>query len=121
MKHAVPILFLSVLSLFGQDRFGSYSVDIDPTLIPATPTAVWTFTVFVDEVTLTNESTSDVVCSILDRQASPRTLFSDTVGGKGTGKSSHYVMKYNGRKMPGGVTWSCSTGGAVSGYMQGRR
>jgi hypothetical protein len=103
------------------DRYTSRDVDVDPALIPATPTAVWTFTVYVEEMTLTNASTNDVTCTIQDRQSTPRVLFSDTIGGKGTGKSSHYVMRYNGRKMPGGVTWSCTDGAAVVGYIQGKR
>lgn len=117
------IFVLAVLALCaqGQDRFTARDVDTTPALVPATPTDVFTHTVYVEEITLTNTSTSDVICTIQDRQSTPRVLYSDLVFGKGSGKASHYAMRYNGRRMPNGITWSCSDGAAVVGYIQGKR
>jgi hypothetical protein len=117
MKHAILILFLAVLSLAGQDRFTSRDVDTDPVLIPATLTAVFTFTVYVAEITLTNETDAAVTVTIQDRQSTPRALFKDlSIAAKTT-----YVVPMNGRKFPGGIAWAASSATAVTGYIQGKR
>ena len=62
------------------------------------------------------KTASAVTCSILGPATTPRELFSGVVNA-----GSAYVMAFKGRKMPGGITWSCTDGAAVIGYMQGRR
>ncbi len=112
------VLILAVLALVaeGGDRFTARDVDTTPTLIPATPTAVWSFTVYVEELTLTNKTATAVTCTIQDRQSTPRELFRGTIAA-----GTLYIMAFNGRRMPGGFTWSCSDGAAVVGYIQGKR
>jgi len=98
----------------GDPRFASFQKEIDPMLVPAVDTAVpgISATVYVNEITLTNVTGGDVTCSILDRQATPRAVFSNTV------HPGVYIMPFKGRKMPNGITWSCTGGGtAVVGYI----
>lgn len=120
----IPVLIAALaVSASSQDsRFASFQKEIDPMLVPSSdtpaPGVAGTATVYLNELTLTNITGSDVTCTILDRQITPRALYSDTLFGKGSGKASHYVMDYKGRKMPSGITWSCNAANAVVGYMQ---
>lgn len=109
-------LFTVVIALNGQtlgERFSSSAIDINPTLVPATDTVVFTSTFYLQEVTLTNKSGADVTCTILDRQSTPRELYSNTVS------PGIYIFDFKGRKMPGGMSWSCTSSTAVVGYAQG--
>ncbi len=117
MNRAIAILFLvAAVVLAGGDRFTARDVDTDPALIPATPTTLFSFTVYVEEITLSNKSASVVTCTIQDRQGTPRELFAGSIGA-----NTLYTMRFNGRKMPSGITWSCTDGAAVVGYIQGKR
>lgn len=81
-----------------------------PELIPAVDSAVFTSTVTLSQITLTNETASDVTCTIKTKQSTPRTLFGGTVTA-----NTLYVMSYPaGYQSPGGLSWYCSTGTAVS-------
>jgi hypothetical protein len=111
----VGVLTLA-LTLVGQEsggRFSSTAVDTDPTPIPASLTTVFTGTVYVQEVTLTNITGADVTCTIQDRQATPRALYNNVV------KPGLYVFSFKGRKMPNGVAWFCGDSTSVVGYIQG--
>jgi hypothetical protein len=112
-----PIDHISSGVGYGPARFvccNARSIRTPP--FPATATALFSFTVYVEEITLTNKTDSNVTCSILDRQSTPRELFTGVVNA-----GSVYVMPFKGRKMPGGITWSCTNGTAVIGYVYGRR
>ena len=111
----LPAFLAEPVHAQGDPRFASFQKEIDPMLIPAVAASVpgISSTVYVNEITLTNRSGSDVTCAILDQQGSPLELFSGTVL-----KNSVYVMDFKGRKMPNGITWSCSSGTAVVGYVQ---
>jgi hypothetical protein len=120
---AAVLMVAMAIHASGQDsRFAAFQFEIDPMLVPSTdtpaPGVAGTATIYLNEITLTNTTASDVTCSILDRQGTPRVLYSDTLFAKGSGKPSHYVMDYKGRKMPNGITWSCSAANAVVGYLQ---
>ena len=123
MRHAL-ITLLAVLLLASMaaaqtpQRFYPGERDLDAQWVPGTPTDAVSVTVYVNMFTLTNTSGSDVTCRIFDRQSPPKALFYDTIGGQGSGKSSHYVMAYRGRKMLGGISWSCTAANAVVGYIQ---
>jgi hypothetical protein len=118
MRRATLILCFLALTLRAQgDRFGALVIDMDPAPVPATLTDVFTTTTFVEEVTLSNTTTSAVTVTIQDRNSPARAFFKDlTISGNST-----YVVALRGRKFPGGVAWSASTAGAVVGYVQGRR
>ena len=116
MKRAATLICIFALALFGQDpgnRFSSSSVDIDPSPIPSVLTTVFTGTVYVQEVTLTNITGADVTCTIQDRQATPRALYNNVV------KPGLYVFSFKGRKMPNGIAWFCGDSTSVIGYIQG--
>lgn len=119
MKRAAFILFVVVLALFSQtpDRFGAYTVETDPAPIPATLTAIFTSTIYVEEITLTNKTAAQVTVTIQDRQTMAREFMKDVP----IAANTLYVVRLNGRKFPGGLSWSASSANAVVGYVQGRR
>lgn len=111
------VVLLSAVILTAQtakkrDQDWSSSADIGPSLIPASATDAIAQTVYIRELTLTNESGSSVDCTIQDKQGTPRKLFVGSVAA-----NTLYVMKFDDRKMPGGITWSCSSGTAITGYL----
>lgn len=92
-------------------------VETNPALVPATDTDVATNTIYVEAITLTNITGSAVTCSILDKQSTPRAFLKDAA----LAANSAWVVPLpaGGRKFPSGVSWSCSSGTAVVGYMRG--
>jgi len=119
MKRAILLstLICIAMSLSGQDgeRFGATAFDIDPTPVPAVLTTVIGTTVYLREVTLTNITASDVTCLIQDRQTTPRAVYNNVV------KPGLYIMQFNGRKMPNGISWNCADSTSVIGYVQGTK
>lgn len=115
LQTAIGIGFIIAFGLIAQtsDRFSSGAVDINPIPVPAVATSVFSTTVYVQEVTLTNINTVDVTCIISDKQVPPRALYSNLVS------PGILVFDFKGRKMPGGVTWNCSDSTSVIGYIQG--
>lgn len=99
------------------DRFSATAFDMNPVLLPDSTTSVYTSTVFVDEITLSNSSSSEVVVTIADRQQTPLPLLP---GVKIQGNSA-VVVSMKSRKFPNGLSWSASQAGVVTGYVSGRR
>jgi hypothetical protein len=94
-------------------------VDMDPALVPATATDVTTTTIWVIMITLSNESGSDITCTVTDRQSTPRALVGPGITVRA---GEHWIQWYpEGRKMTGGIRWSCSNGSSVTGYIVGRQ
>ena len=94
-------------------------IDIGPQLVPATATTATSTTVWVTQITLTNKTGSDVTCNILDRQSTPRELTPTNVTITAT---SMWIMAFpEGRMMPSGITWSCSSGTAIVGHVVGKQ
>ena len=114
-KKVIGIGIIISVSLLAQtsERFSTAAVDINPIPVPSVPTTVFPTTVYLQEVTLTNINTIDVFCSIMDRQVPPRALYSNVVS------PGILVFSFKGRKMPGGVTWSCADNTSIHGYIQG--
>lgn len=125
MKQIIIALFVLLAATAQETRKRTEAIamyDYGPALVPNTPTSVVAAAqVYLVELTLTNETTSDVTCTIVDQQTPARTVYSDTVAGKGTGGNSLLVVKFNDRRVPGGIKWSCSASSAVTGYVTYRR
>ncbi|HLJ13438.1 MAG TPA: hypothetical protein VKV15_03005 [Bryobacteraceae bacterium] len=119
MKRSILVLSVLIFAIFGQtsDRFSAYTVDTDPAPIPASLSAVFTFTLYVEEITLTNKTAMEVTVTIQDRQTPARDFMRDVP----IAPNDVLVIRMNGRKFPGGLSWSASTADAVIGYVQGRR
>lgn len=118
---AYAILLAGAFALFGQTlRTFSYDGamrDFAPGLVPATDTTVWTGDIVLEGGTLTNITTSDVTCTIMDKQSTPRAFMYNT---KIPANSVAVMGSRMSRYMPGGLSWSCSSGTAIVGYLQAR-
>lgn len=114
-KKIIGIGIIISVGLLAQtsERFSTAAVDINPVPIPSVPTTVFSSTIYLQEMTLTNINTVDIFCSITDKQTPPRALYSNVVS------PGILVFAFKGRKMPGGVIWSCSDSTSINGYMQG--
>jgi hypothetical protein len=94
-------------------------VEQGPSLVPLAATDIASTTTWVYMVTLTNESAGAVTCSIVDKQTTPRALVGPSLS---IAANTTYVISFpEGRKMPSGITWSCSSGTVVTGYVTGRQ
>lgn len=118
-------LFLIVLALFiAPAALKSQTIRQGPDLqFFSTPGYVGTGTsnvitkdFYLDLLTLSNVTTGDLTCTVMDRAGSPLPLLKDTL----VPANSVYVMPTYGRFMPGGVSWSCSAANSVVGYLHGR-
>jgi hypothetical protein len=93
----------------------SHHQHIVPTLVSATPTDVWTQDVYLEAMSLSNESAGSVTCTIQDKQGTPRSYFKTVAI---AANSTYNDQSVNRRFFPGGLTWSCSSGTAVTGYLR---
>lgn len=109
--------------LFGQSPTAAISTlphfeHIVPSLVPTSPTDVWTRDVYLEAITLTNESSSTAsACTVQDKQGTPRAYMKTVSLAANTTYNDQHV---NGRYFPGGLTWSCTTG-TVTGYLRVKR
>jgi hypothetical protein len=105
MKTLILMLFaVSLLMAQGNLRYSA------PALIPAVDSAAFNYSVTIHQFSLTNETASDVTCVFKTKQDTPRTIFSGTVYA-----NSLYIMAFpSGYYSPGGMSWYCSSGAAVS-------
>jgi hypothetical protein len=86
-----------------------------PGFVPNTITDVWTQDVYLEALTLTNETTSPVTCTIQDRQGTPRAYFkSVNLNGNTTYNDAHVPTRW----FPSGLSWSCNAANAVTGYLR---
>lgn len=92
--------------------------DLDAVFVPATPTTIIDQDIWLTGLTLTNNTTTDVQCSIADLQGSPVPLFPNTVNGA-IPSGAIYSFTFNKTKMTGGIRWSCGTGGVVAARLSG--
>lgn len=101
------LMFVAVSLLTAQSGNLRYST---PALIPAVDSAAFNNPVTILQFSLTNETASDVTCTFKTKQDTPRTIFSGTVYA-----NSLYIMAFpSGYYSPGGMSWYCSSGSAVS-------
>jgi hypothetical protein len=89
--------------------------DFDPKYVPDSSEDVFTETVYLTEITLTNVTASSVTIQILDKQAIPLAIVDATLPAK-----QSYVIRFEGRYCPGGVSWVAGTASALVGYIRGR-
>lgn len=87
---------------------------VTPKKIPATVENVFTATVFIDEIVLTNPTATSQLVTISDKQTSPQEILVVTVPAYGVVHS-----KFNCRYAPSGVTWVAAAA-TVVGYMRVR-
>ena len=88
----------------------------DPKYIPSSLEEVFGSEVYLHEITLTNSTTSAVLVTIQDKQATPLPVLKDvSVPAKGV-----YVVRFEGRYCPGGLSWQADQASAVVGYIRGR-
>lgn len=92
--------------------------DLDARFIPSTPTTVIDQDFWVSGLVLTNNTTSDIQCSIADLQGSPIPLIPNTVPGA-VGAGAVYSFTFDKAKMVGGVRWSCASAGVVAARLSG--
>jgi hypothetical protein len=86
-----------------------------PAFVPNTITDVWTQDVYLEVVTLSNESASAVTCTIQDKQATPRAYFKTvSLAANSTYNDAHVPSRW----FPSGLSWSCSAPSAVTGYLR---
>lgn len=122
MKHLITILFLT-LPIAAQMTVRPIDlpkiVETEPGLVPATSTTVTTATTWITMLTLSNTSDSAVSCTVADRQSTPRAVVGPDLI---VSAKSIYIMSFpEGRKALSGVTWACSSGAAIVGYLVGRQ
>jgi hypothetical protein len=86
-----------------------------PGFVPNTITDVWTQDVYLEALTLSNESSSTVTCTIQDKQGTPRAYFKTVSLAANTTYNDAHVPS---RWFPGGLSWSCSAASAVTGYLR---
>ncbi len=106
----------SAQSVVGRSNF-SELLETTPGLVPATGTDVWTASVWVEEITLSNITSSAATCTIKDKQETPRSLMEAVSVPANSIVSARFTARY----MPGGFTWSCSSGTAIIGFARVRR
>ena len=92
--------------------------DLDAVFIPASPTTIIDQDIWLTGLTLTNNTTTDIQCSIADLQGSPVPLFPNTAVGAIPG-GSIYSFSFAKTKMTGGMRWSCGTGGVIAARVAG--
>lgn len=103
---------LILLLLLAGSLAAQATVETNPDYIPSSATDLVTVTVRVFQMSLVNESSSDVICSIADRQASPKPLLAPV---KAIGAGTSVLFAYpSGRIAPNGLRWSCNVGGVVN-------
>jgi hypothetical protein len=90
----------------------------DAELLPTSTADVVTGTIWLEEITLTNNSSSDVTVRIRDKQTTPRQIVPDDM----VVLAKHvYTIQFKARKCPGGVTWLASDGTNLIGTIRGKR
>jgi len=88
-----------------------------PGLIPATLADVYTKNIWLSEITLTNKSAGTVTVTVQDKQTTPR----EVLAAVSVAANTTYVIRFDARYCPGGVSWSASSGTAIVGYLRGKR
>lgn len=92
--------------------------DLEGQFIPASATTVIDQDIWLTGLTLTNNTTTDIQCSVTDLQGSPIPLVPNTAAGAILA-GSVYNFTFPKTKMKGGIVWSCSTGGVVAARLSG--
>lgn len=93
------------------------SFELLPAFIPATATDVHLSSFHITEITLSNVTAAPVTVTITDKQSTPVALYSAV----SVPANSVVAQRFEGRWMPGGVTWSAGSASAVVGSMRGHK
>lgn len=108
MKTVILVL-IAASSVFAQSGAGNLQYTT-PALIPAVNSAALTATATIYGISLTNETDADVTCVIKTKQSTPRTIFAGPV----LAGTLYPIAWPFGYQSPGGVSWYCTSGSAVS-------
>ena len=90
-------------------------IQLLPQLMPSSPTNLCAQDIYVTEMTFTNITGSAVIVIIKDRQVTPAIIFQSSIAA-----NTNYIVHYDSRWSPSGITWSADTGNAVVGYITGK-
>lgn len=120
MKRLLLLLLVSALwatppTIRRSDLTPLRGVDFDPMLVPDVEEDVFSKSVYLTEITLTNVTAGAVVVTVKDKQGTPRNV----LGPLTIAANTTYVIRFDARNCPGGVRWSADTASAVVGYMRG--
>lgn len=120
-RSLILVLALAALGVLawaqqGDLRFAASQKEIDPQFVPNSLTTILAATVYVNEITLTNESASDATCYAVD-VTNGRSIIGSSTAPLTVATGTTFVIDFKGRKAPGGVKWACSAANAVTGYI----
>ena len=87
-----------------------------PALIPAVDSELFQYSVTIHQISLTNETASDVTCTIKTKQSTPRIVYSGPVLA-----NSLYVIAFPSGYQAPGLSWYCASGTAVSAQLAYRQ
>jgi hypothetical protein len=85
--------------------------------MPSTDTTVIAKDLWVTEITLANDTGSTDTCAVYDKQGTPKIIIPHV----SLPAHTIYVINFQARYAPGGVSWSCTTGTGVTGTLRGKR
>jgi len=118
LAAAASLLCVSIIhaqAVLGYPLNFSKHEQTTPGFVPNTITDVWTQDVYLEALTLSNESASAVSCTIQDRQGTPRAYFKTvSIAANTTYNDAHVPSRW----FPSGLSWSCSASNAVTGYLR---
>jgi len=122
---AAGLLLLAVIArstavrgpLFEMAPANVYVYETLPANMPSSDTDVITSDIWVEEITLANNTGSTDTCTVLDKQGTPRVIIPAVT----IAAHTVYVIDFRARYAPSGVSWSCVTGTGVIGTLRGKR
>jgi hypothetical protein len=91
--------------------------NVVPKVLPSSAEDVFTADVYLDLITLTNVTDTDVTVTVSDKQTIPMGILSQV----NVPARSIFVMPLYGRYCPSGVTWAASANASIVGTMRGRK
>jgi hypothetical protein len=94
-----------------------YHLQVGPKLVPVSAADVVVGDVYLQEISLANNSGSPVTVTITDKQGSPLAI----IPAVSIAANTVYEMSFGLRYCPGGITWSASSGTVVTGYVRWRQ
>jgi hypothetical protein len=125
MRQLIAILtsvYLAALPLVGQTAYPSAASNEAYVLgySPNSLTAIVSRYVLVDEITLTNDSASDVTYILQDQTTSCNSGACQLLASVSVAANATYVITFRGRLMKGGMKENCSAANALVRYIRYR-
>lgn len=94
---------------------GIFVYEVKPARVPSSLTEAISGDIWIEEITLSNTTGSDVTCTIQDEQLTPMPLYNKAVAPGIVG------FRFSARWMPGGVKWNCGDATSIVGSIRGKR